>query len=80
MRNRLVTRWSSCRDDTASGEPASTTDQQPALESAGLSGQVESCHPSLPSSREKVGGGTVNGLSRSPHRVNEWAVVFSYAH
>ncbi len=47
-----------CRYDTASGEPASTTDQQPVLESTGLSGQVESGHPSLPSSLEKVGGGT----------------------
>ena len=45
-----------CRYDTASGEPASTTDQSPALESAGLCGQVESGHPSLPSSLEKVGG------------------------
>jgi len=45
-----------CRYGTASGEPASTTDQSPALESAGLCGQVESGHPSLPSSLEKVGG------------------------
>jgi hypothetical protein len=53
--NRLVFL---CRYGTASGEPASTTDQKPALESAGLCGQVESGHPSLPSSLEKVGGGT----------------------
>jgi len=59
-----VTRGSSCPEDTASREPASTTDQQPALESAGLSGQVESGHPSLPSSREKVGGGTIISRER----------------
>jgi hypothetical protein len=46
-----------CRYGTASGEPASMTDQQRALESAGLYGQVESGRPSLPSSLEKVCGG-----------------------
>ena len=72
-----------CRNGTASGEPASVTDQKPALESAGLCGQVESGHPSLPSSLEKVGGGTCRqpqALSGPPDRVNEWAVGFSYAH
>jgi len=58
-----------CRYGTASGEPASMTDQQPALESAGLYGQVESGRPSLPSSLEKVCGGypsTAAGPIRSP--------------
>ncbi len=53
-----------CRYGTASEEPASTTDQKPVLESAGLCGQVESYHPSLPSSLEKVGGEPVD--SRAP--------------
>jgi len=58
-----------CRYGTASGEPVSMTDQQPALESAGLYGQVESGRPSLPSSLEKVCGGypsTAAGPIRSP--------------
>jgi len=59
------------------------TDQQPALESAGLYGQVESGRPSLPSSLEKVCGGTRRQrrvLSGPPERLNKWAVDFSYAH
>ena len=59
------------------------TDQQPALVSAGLYGQVESGHPSLPSSREKVCGGTLRqsrALSGPPERLKKWAVDFSYAH
>ena len=59
------------------------TDQQPALESAGLYGQVESGHPSLPSSLEKVGGGLRRQprvLSGPPDRMNDWAVGSSYAH
>jgi hypothetical protein len=58
------------------------TDQQSALESAGLYGQVESGHPSLPSSLEKVCGGTRRQrvLSGPPEQLNKWAVDFSYAH
>jgi len=62
-----------CRYGTASGEPASTTDQKPVLESAGLCGQVESGHPSLPSSLEKVGGGSrlqSRVLSGPPDQMN----------
>jgi len=59
------------------------TDQQPALESAGLYGQVELGRPSLPSSLGKVCGGTRRQprvLSGPPERLNKWAVDFSYAH
>jgi len=72
-----------CRYGTASGEPASTTDPKPTLESAGLSGQVELGHPLLPSFLEKVGGGTclqTRALSSPPDRMNDRAVSSSYAH
>ena len=55
-----------CRYDTTSGEPASTTDQMPALESAGLCGQVESGHPLLSSFPQKVGGVPVNSRTVCP--------------
>jgi hypothetical protein len=55
-----------CHYGTASGEPASTTDQKPALESAGLCGQVESGHPSLPSSLGKLAGEPVDSRASCP--------------
>ena len=39
---------------TASGKPASMTDEKPALASAGLMGQVALCRPFPPSSRDEV--------------------------
>jgi hypothetical protein len=51
---------------TASGEPASATDQTPVLESTGLRGQVESNHPSQPSFRKKVGGEPVDSRAICP--------------
>lgn len=43
-----------CHQGTASGEPASTTDEKPALASAGLTDQVELCHSYPPSSLDEV--------------------------
>lgn len=43
-----------CRYGTASGDPASTTDEKPALASAGLTNQVESRRPYPPSSLREV--------------------------
>lgn len=40
----------------ATGEPASTTDEKPALGSVGLTDQVESCRSSLPSFRDESPG------------------------
>ena len=45
---------SACRSGTAGEEPVSATDEKPALASAGLMGQVASCRPSPPSSRDEV--------------------------
>ena len=39
---------------TASGQPASMTDEKPALVSTGLMGQVALCRPFPPSSRDEV--------------------------
>lgn len=58
--------WSLVPHGTASGEPASATDQMPVLESAGLSDQVESNHPSQPSFRKKVGGEPVDSRAICP--------------
>jgi hypothetical protein len=80
----LVTNSLSCHYGTATGESASMTDQQPALESAGLYGQVESNLPLLPSSLKKVLRGHPSTVALSfpvpPDRVIEWAVIYSYAH
>jgi hypothetical protein len=43
-----------CRYGTASGDPASMTDEKPALASAGLMGQVASRLPYPPSFRDEV--------------------------
>ena len=82
MRTWLISGWSFVPHGTASGEPASTTDQKPGLESAGLNGQVESNHPSLPSFPEKVGWEPVDSRANCPvpSSKNEWAVNFTYAH
>ena len=45
---------SPCRSGTASEELVSMTDEKPALASAGLMGQVASCRPYPPSSRDEV--------------------------
>ena len=45
-----------CLHGTASGDPASTTDEKPALASAGLTSQVESRRPYPPSSLGEVNG------------------------
>ena len=59
------------------------TDQLPALESAGLNGQVESILPLLSSSLKKVCRG--HSQSHYPllsplNRMIEWAVIYFYAH
>jgi hypothetical protein len=45
-----------CLNGTASGDPASATDEKPALASAGLTSQVESRRPCPPSSLYEVIG------------------------
>jgi len=45
-----------CHHGTASGVPVSTTDEKPALATAGLTGQVESRRPYPPSSLREVIG------------------------
>ena len=47
----LISGWSLVPYGTARGEPASTTDEKPALASAGLIDQVELRRPYPPSSR-----------------------------
>jgi hypothetical protein len=43
-----------CHSGTASEESASKTDEKPTRESVGLMGQVASCRPFPPSSRDEV--------------------------
>lgn len=43
-----------CRCGTASEEPVSVTNEKPTRVSVGLMGQVASCRPSPPSSRQEV--------------------------
>lgn len=50
----LLGKGYACLYSTASGKPASMTDEKPALASAGLMGQVASCRPFPPSSRDEV--------------------------
>ena len=70
-----------CHYGTASGKPASTTDQKPALQSAGLCGPVESDYPSLPSSLGKLRGEPVDTYVARPAPCStEWAIIYYYAH
>jgi len=83
-KHRLTSYWSLVPLWHSQWRTASTTNQKPVPESAGLSGQVESGHPLLPSSLEKVGGGepvdSPQILSGPPDRTNERAADSSYAH
>ena len=75
---RLIPSWSLVPYGTASGKPASTTDQNPALESAGLYGPVESGYPMLPSFLGKLGGACrrLCALSKSPAQVIGPSFIF----
>ncbi len=69
-----------CHSDTASEESASKTDEKPTRESVGLMGQVASCRPFPPSSRDEVTerpGWQPRGLPDLSNFRKRWAALSS---